>query len=228
MNCKQFVISPEWSCHLARARPRGPPSHSHLSAPRRGRVLSIYHRSSMGSACSCNVPQHVPPIVQWCACDNDIVSLIIAQLPLSEWEGVALVSSVWANSVRAKVKECSHVKPVGSHPGMSRDVFSWPTCAALWEGGGLIVSEAWSHRVVLYDSAGRARASFGGAGRTLPSDRTHTLSTHHRYRLHLLPVRIPVIRRWAWAAHLSHRRGSGSNKGHGPCGGFWKPPSADV
>ena len=145
-----------------------------------GRRNNLLPSESMGSACSCNVPRRVPSIVQWCACDDDIVSLIIAHLPLSEWEGVALISSVWAKSFRAKVTECSHVKPVGTHPGMSGDVFSWPTCAALCKGG-LLVSEAWSHRVVLYDVAGRERASFGGAGRTLPSGRTQSSSNPHGY-----------------------------------------------
>ena len=167
------------SCHLSRRRPHG--DHDELARRRpAGRRNNLFPSESMGSACSCNVPRRVPSIVQWCACDDDIVSLIIAHLPLSEWEGVALISSVWAKSFRAKVTECSHVKPVGTHPGMSGDVFSWPTCAALCKGG-LLVSEAWSHRVVLYDAAGRERACFGGAGRTLPSGRTQSSSNPHGY-----------------------------------------------
>lgn len=105
----------------------------------------------------------MPAVVHKCMLDDDVISLILAQLPMAKWDAMASISTVWARAVLSKARETSHVKLIGFLPSASS--FTWPTCAAPRKGGGLMVSEAWSHQIVCYDPAGRKCGSIGSVGR---------------------------------------------------------------
>ena len=138
-------------------------------------VNSSSHCASMGASCSCHsrtlpascVQIAVSEIVGRCINDDpDVIASIIAMLPLERWDACLAVNRTWAEAVRWKMKETTHAKQAGFHPGLSSDGFSWPTCVAARPGGaGLMVSEAWSHRIRFFDTVGRESGSLGCAGR---------------------------------------------------------------
>merc|ERR1711965_203712 len=98
--------------------------------------------------------------------DPDILACILAVLPLAHWEKVSTLSKAWASAVLAIKSMPLHANLIGWHPGLSSEKFTWPTCVAERpHGAGLVVSEAWSHQLRLFDVCGRESGTIGAAGR---------------------------------------------------------------
>ena len=118
--------------------------------------------------CGVSVHRHCSAAGVKCAHDPDIIACLIAQVPLEQWGNLSRVSKMWAAAVKSKSGEATHCRLIGLHSGCEPDRFSWPTCTAEKpRGGGLLVTEAWSHTVKVYDQIGRPLLTIGGPGRAL-------------------------------------------------------------
>ena len=88
------------------------------------RVTESIH-FKMGASCSCGRTDPVSGLVCHCMLSPDIISCILAQLPLDHWEVARELHSTWAKAVRCKARESTHARLLGWHPGLSEGTFTW-------------------------------------------------------------------------------------------------------